>query len=295
MTDAAHMLSDLAGFMISLFAIWLSQRPSTTTMSFGFHRAEIIGAIASVLLIWALTGVLIYEAVLRVLDKPDVDGKIMCITAACGVAVNILMGLTLHQSHGHSHGGGGDAEAGAANGNGAGAHGHSHHENINVKAAFVHVLGDLVQSIGVLIAAIIIWVRPEWKIADPICTFVFSVLVLFTTIGILRESIHVLMEGVPKGIDYPRVKTSLESIPGVRRVHDMHIWSLTMGKPAIAVHIETHPAVDGHAVLVAAQDLLCNTFYIHHTTIQIETEGEGDFAHCIGGASCNNICSDVVY
>ena len=138
-TDAAHLLTDFASFMISLFAIWVAGRPSSERMSFGWHRAEVLGAMVSVLMIWVVTGVLVYMAVLRVISiKFEIDAKVMLITSGLGVLVNIIMGASLHQ-HGHSHGGG-DAE-----------HGHSHgggEENINVKAAFIHVVGDFLQSLG---------------------------------------------------------------------------------------------------------------------------------------------------
>ena len=144
-TDAAHLLTDFASFMISLFAIWVAGRPSSQRMSFGWHRAEVLGAMVSVLMIWVVTGVLVYMAVLRVISMEfEIDAKVMLITSGLGVLVNIIMGASLHQ-HGHSHGGGGggaDAEHG---------HGHSHgggEENINVKAAFIHVIGDFLQSLG---------------------------------------------------------------------------------------------------------------------------------------------------
>ena len=138
-TDAAHLLTDFASFMISLFAIWVAGRPGSERMSFGWHRAEVLGAMVSVLMIWVVTGVLVYMAVLRVISMEfEIDAKVMLITSGLGVLVNIIMGASLHQ-HGHSHGGG-DAE-----------HGHSHgegEENINVKAAFIHVVGDFLQSLG---------------------------------------------------------------------------------------------------------------------------------------------------
>ena len=242
MTDAAHLLSDLAGFLISIFALWLATRPATSRLSFGFHRAEIIGALLSVLLIWVLTGILVYEACWRMVHPEDVDGKIMFIVAVCGLAVNFAMGLILIQSgHGHSHGGlpgaddhghshshggkpkpkkskkraaltdggdhghshGGDGAHGHSHGSSGDAaeykglndesahssgdehdhddgHGHAHgsggddhvdhpeEENLNVKAAFIHVLGDAIQSFGVMIAAALIWYNPEWRIADPV-------------------------------------------------------------------------------------------------------------------------------
>merc|ERR1719458_1907840 len=165
-TDAAHLLTDFASFMISLFAIWVASRPATKKMSFGWHRAEVIGATVSVLMIWVVTGILVYMAVERcVTGDFELNPTIMLITSGVGVLVNIIMGAVL----GHSHGGG--------DGHG---HGGGNQENINVKAAFIHVIGDFLQSLGVFIAALVIYFKPEWNIIDPVCTFVFSVLVLFT-------------------------------------------------------------------------------------------------------------------
>ncbi|PRD28489.1 UNVERIFIED_CONTAM: Slc30a2 [Trichonephila clavipes] len=154
-TDAAHLLTDFASFMISLMAIWVASRPATKRMSFGWYRAEVIGALTSVLLIWVVTGILVYMAVQRIISKTyEIDAEIMLITAAIGVGVNIIMGVALQAGgvpHGHSHGG--DEPK----------HGHSHtgsgKENINVRAAFIHVIGDFIQSLGVLIAAIVIYYR----------------------------------------------------------------------------------------------------------------------------------------
>merc|ERR1712227_712484 len=139
--------------------------------------------------------------------------------------------------HGHSHGGettplvkshsGSDPED---------PHEHSH-TNINVRAAFIHVVGDFIQSIGVFIAALIIYFKPEWKIADPICTFLFSLLVLFTTFNILRDTMNVLMEGTPRGIKYSEVRRAILGINAVKEVHNLRIWSLTMSKAAVSVHI----------------------------------------------------------
>ncbi|CAB3986478.1 zinc transporter 2 [Paramuricea clavata] len=240
-TDAAHLLSDFASFLISLLAIWFATRPSTSKLSYGWHRAEVMGAILSVLIIWVLTGVLVYQAIQRIISgEHHVNADIMLIVAACGVCVNIVMGLVL--GHGHSHGGS------------HGSHGHSHRkrtisatpsvkeqatdENVNVRAAFIHVIGDLCQSLGVLIAALIIKFKPNWSIADPICTFVFSVIVLFTTITVLRDALLVLMEGTPKGIDLNEIKERLEKIEGVRALHDLHVWSLTVGTTALSAHVD---------------------------------------------------------
>uniref|UniRef100_A0A182UB11 Cation efflux protein transmembrane domain-containing protein n=1 Tax=Anopheles melas TaxID=34690 RepID=A0A182UB11_9DIPT len=178
-TDAAHLMADLASFMISLFALWIAARPSTKRLSFGWYRAEVIGALLSVLMIWVVTAILFYLAVLRTINKDfELNGEVMLVTSGLGILVNIIMGATLHH-HGHSHGGGG---------------GHHEEQNINVRAAFVHVLSDFVQSLGVFIAALVIYFKPEWNIIDPICTFLFSVLVLGTTLAIMRDAIVVSEE-----------------------------------------------------------------------------------------------------
>eukprot|EP00658_Telonema_sp_P-2_P000465 TRINITY_DN10181_c0_g1_i1.p1 TRINITY_DN10181_c0_g1~~TRINITY_DN10181_c0_g1_i1.p1 ORF type:complete len:394 (-),score=83.45 TRINITY_DN10181_c0_g1_i1:332-1513(-) len=275
MTDAAHLLSDLAGFAISIIAIQLAKKEANLSYSFGYHRAEILGALASVMLIWALTAVLVFEAIDRLQDprKIHVDGLLMFIISILGIAVNGAMMLVLG-GHGHSHAGGGDhghshgASGQTGHAHGAGSdeeHGHSHggHDgdkeeeedgegakNINVEAAWVHVLGDLVQGVGVMIAAILIWWAPgmttcskydldcghwmknqetsptgipigglsgkfwvgqdegtfksgiNWYVADPACTLLFSVLVMYTTTGIVRSSISVLMAKAPITLTY---------------------------------------------------------------------------------------------
>jgi cation diffusion facilitator family transporter len=241
-TDAAHLLTDLASFMISLFAIRMAARPRSQKMSFGWHRAEVLGATVSVLMIWLVTGILVYMAVLRVINQEfEIDATMMLITSGVGVAVNIVMGATLHQ-HGHSHGGGGGGhghgggggEEGHVHTHGEGEQGHAHGqeeqghahaeadtENINVRAAFIHVIGDFLQSLGVFVAAIVIYFKPEWNLIDPICTFVFSILVLFTTIKILKDTLGVLLEATPEGINYDIVKNTFLSVKGIRQCHSL--------------------------------------------------------------------------
>ncbi|CAH2221587.1 zinc transporter 2 [Pelobates cultripes] len=274
MTDAAHLLTDFASMMISLFALWMSSRPATKTMNFGWHRAEILGALVSVLSIWVVTGVLVYLAVERLISGDyEIEGETMLITSACAVAVNIIMGVTLHQTgHGHSHGAGS-------------THGHSHsdrseeHHNPSVRAAFIHVVGDLLQSIGVLVAAYVIYFKPEYKMIDPICTFLFSFLVLGTTLTILRDVLLVLMEGTPKGVDFNLVKDTLLSIKGVKAVHSLHIWALTVSQPVLSVHIAINEDANSQMILTEASSQLQNKFHFHTTTIQIENYSE-DMRDC---------------
>jgi zinc transporter 2 len=212
MTDAFHMISDLGSFFISIMAIHLARKSPTARYSFGFQRAEVLGALTSIIIIWFLTGILVYMAVLRIVNHDlDVDANTMMITAGIGVVFNLVMGAVLHfgktghshfgmsHSHGHSHHGHkssngrvkpnvSEVEEGKTTGIGSlsvpiptanHSHEHHHHEgsNLNLRAAFVHVIGDLVQSTGVLIASVIIKFT-GWSLADPICTFLFGILVM---------------------------------------------------------------------------------------------------------------------
>lgn len=256
-TDAAHLLTDFASFMISLFALWVARRKPTQAMSFGWYRAEVIGALTSVLTIWVVTGILVYLAAERIRHGDfEIDAPIMLITSSFGVFVNILMGITLHQ-HGHSHGGPTPS-------------GEEHAENINVRAAYIHVIGDFIQSFGVLVAAIVIYFWPEWKIVDPICTFLFSILVLITTLNILKDTLNVLMEGLPKGIDFNSVLNTFLSIDGVMRVHNLRIWALSLDKTALAAHLAIKPGINPHDILKIASRKIHSKFNFFEMTLQIE-------------------------
>lgn len=256
-TDAAHLLTDFASFMISLFALWVASRKPTQAMSFGWYRAEVIGALTSVLTIWVVTGILVYLAAERIRHGDfEIDATIMLITSCFGVLVNLIMGITLHQ-HGHSHGGSAHS-------------GEEHSENINVRAAYIHVIGDFLQSFGVLVAAIVIYYWPEWRIVDPICTFLFSILVLITTLNILKDTLNVLMEGLPKGIDFNSVLDTFLSIDGVVRVHNLRIWALSLDKTALAAHLAIKPGINPHDILKTASRKIHSKFNFFEMTLQIE-------------------------
>ncbi|RLN96839.1 hypothetical protein BBJ28_00016683 [Nothophytophthora sp. Chile5] len=351
MTDAAHLLSDVAGFSISLVAIWLGTLPASVRHSFGFHRAEVIGAIMSVQVIWVLTGILLYSAVGRFMEclepNPEerVDGKIMFIVACVGLVVNLILMKIL--GHGHSHGGGGGHGHSHGGSEKDGNHGHSHSghnhadcshtqedssdeadhcpsrvdsahshqshghehssdlenghshderainptpkcekakklENLNIEAAYIHALGDLIQSVGVCIAGGLIWYKPEWQIADPIATFFFSALVLSTTVGIIRDGIHVLMEGTPNGIHAIEIEDGLRACASVVAVHDLHIWSLSAGLPSLSVHLVSDEA---ETALHAAQSYLIS-MGITHITIQIEKTSTLYPRNCVSDLHC---------
>ncbi|XP_076685318.1 proton-coupled zinc antiporter SLC30A2 isoform X2 [Andrena cerasifolii] len=277
-TDAAHLLTDFASFMISLFSIWVASRPATRKMPFGWYRAEVIGALTSVLLIWVVTGILFYLAVERIVHKDfELDATVMLITSAVGVAVNLVMGVSLHE-HGHGHGH---------------SHGHVSHKtsrvenegideedlsrdrkNINVRAAFIHVVGDFIQSIGVFIAALVIYFKPSWSIVDPICTFLFSLLVILTTVAIIKDVMNVLMEGIPKGFEYSQVESTFMQIEGVVKVHNLRIWALSLDKTALSAHIAIKPGASPHDILRTATRNIHNKYKFFEMTLQIEEFNE---------------------
>ncbi|XP_055902925.1 proton-coupled zinc antiporter SLC30A2 isoform X2 [Eupeodes corollae] len=353
-TDAAHLLTDFASFMISLFAIWIAGRPSTQRMSFGWYRAEVIGALASVVMIWFITAILVWLAIQRVIHGEfEVDAEIMLITSALAIIVNLIMGFQLQHSHSH---GGGAVSSGAGHGQAHGgdttktkkpslteaaevpsirsidslpypvappptriptpgssttpsailhnsenglilaetnlstnkktysyqnSDGHEHDiglaagptnevENINVRAALIHVVGDVLQSVGVFLAAVVIYFKPEWAIADPICTFVFSVIVLFTTFSIMKDALLVLMEGSPSYLHYTEVMELFLNIQGVERVHNLRIWALSINKIALSAHLAVAPGANAKKILQDATTAVHLKYNFFETTIQIE-------------------------
>ncbi|XP_056154655.1 proton-coupled zinc antiporter SLC30A8 [Lampris incognitus] len=300
MTDAAHLLVDLTSFIISLCSLWLSSRPATHKLSYGWHRAEILGALLSVFTIWLVTGVLVYLAVERIIsDDYTIEGTVMLITSSCAVLANIIMAFTLHQSgHGHSHGGLGSHGHSHNHKEGQGnpptpdlthsngdyddvdveqkgtAHGRVNQANASVRAAFVHVVGDLLQSVSVLVSAIIIFFKPEYKIADPICTFLFSVFVLGTTFTIMRDIVIVLMEGTPAGVKYSEVRARLLAVKGVTAVHNLHIWALTMNQAVLSVHVAIDESVDAQTVLREMTQTCFSSYNFHSVTIQMEKQAD---------------------
>ncbi|XP_025916454.1 zinc transporter 4 isoform X2 [Apteryx rowi] len=323
MTDALHMLTDLSGIILTLLALWLSAKSPTKRFTFGFHRlggryvsaceahsywkqplcsmgmweepsslhlSEVLSAIISVLLVYILMAFLLYEAVQRTIHMDyEINGDIMLITAAVGVAVNLIMGFLLNQSghlhsHSHSHPHSHVLQSNSPNT----AHGSSHgHSSLAVRAAFVHALGDLVQSIGVLVAAYIIRFKPEYKIADPICTYIFSILVVLTTVRILCDTGVIILEGVPRHLNVDRIKEDLMKIEDVYSIEDLNIWSLTAGKTTAIVHLQLVPGSSSkwEEVQSKARQLLLNTFGMYKCSVQLQSYKQEMSKTC---ASCQS-------
>ncbi|CAH0717655.1 unnamed protein product, partial [Brenthis ino] len=286
MSDAAHMLSDCGGFALALLAFRCASRPPTARMSYGYRRAEVLGAMASVLLIWALTGVFVYVAALRIhTGDYNIEPDMMMVVSGCGVVFNIILALVLHGcasdiAHHHTHGGAACTHASEPprrfrffrreqkQSNGALVNGDytmkdlsstearvtgSTARNINLRAALVHVIGDLIQSCGVLLAAVLIKIYPQAKVIDPICTFVFSVLVLATSARVVRDALLMLMQAVPSDFKYRECVAALAAVPGVRDVHSVHAWALSSQHTVLSAHVAIDELADWERVLRACR------------------------------------------
>jgi cation diffusion facilitator family transporter len=292
MSDAAHLLSDLLGFLISIISIYISRKIAKNDMSYGYHRAEIIGALVSIVLIWALTIWLLYEATLRIIVTPKVDGLIMIIISIIGFSFNVIMGLVLaksgvphsHGLQGHDHDHDHDHEHELEHHHDSddeeiGLHDENEHSNtnVNLRASFIHILGDALQNVGVLIAGGIIFLFPTFCIADPICTYIFSIIVGLTTIRILKDCIFVLMEGSPVAVDIEQLEKDLTAIPGVKEIHDLHVWSLSIGKMSLSCHICTD---DPQKTLKKATKMIQKKYKIDHVTIQVEDNKDKNQISC---------------
>ncbi|XP_073286201.1 metal tolerance protein 1-like [Primulina huaijiensis] len=313
LTDAAHLLSDVAAFAISLFSLWAAGWEANPKQSYGFYRIEILGALVSIQLIWLLAGILVYEAVVRLIqDTGEVKGFLMFLVSAFGLVVNVIMAILLGHDHGHGHGHGHTHDHDHNNDGDDHDHKHDHighdhdhvseddtahdehhqpnagdpseplikskqgrskkQRNINVQGAYLHVLGDSIQSVGVMIGGAIIWYKPEWKIVDLICTLIFSVLVLGTTIKMIRNILEVLMESTPREIDATRIERELCEMEEIVAIHELHIWAITVGKVLLACHVKVKLEFDADKVLDKVIEYLKREYNIKHVTIQIEKE-----------------------
>ncbi len=242
LSDAGHMFADVAALGISLFAARLSQLPPTASKTFGYHRGEILAAFVNGLALWLVVGLIFHEAYQRFWDPPAVRSASMIVIAAIGLAVNIVSLRLLHQSQ---------------------------DESLNVRAAFVHVFGDALGSIGALVAGVImlLW---GWYVADPLVSVGIGVLILYSSWGIVRESVDILMQGTPREMRLEEIEECLLSIEGVCEVHDLHVWTLTSGRYLLSVHLVVSASDATRPVIDAAQKRLRERFGIGHTTVQVD-------------------------
>jgi cobalt-zinc-cadmium efflux system protein len=241
LADAAHMLSDGLALGLALFAAWLALRPATPERSFGWRRAEVLAALANAVVLVVLGVWIVWEAAGRLSDPPAVTGGWVLAAGAAGLVVNLAAARVLH---------------------GAGS-------GLNVRAAMLHVLADLASSVGVIVAGLIV-IATGWRYADPLTGLAIGVLVIVSTVGVLRETIGVLLEGAPEGIDAREVGAAIASAQGVVGVHDLHLWTITSGFPALSAHVLVAAGADCHAIRRELEVLLRERFELEHTTLQVE-------------------------
>ncbi len=246
LADAVHMLSDNVALALALFAVWLAERPSTPERTYGYKRAEVLAALANGVALVALSIWIFYEAFQRLRDPPDVLGGWVLVIGLVGVAVNLAGGAILYRARSGS---------------------------LNVEAAFRHVVADLLGSIGVVAAAVAI-LATGWLEADPLVSVLIGVLVLVSSWSILRDSTSILLEAAPSGIDTRAVGERLAGAPGVVEVHDLHIWTITSGFPALSAHVLVGRGEDCHARRLELARLLHDEFGVEHTTLQVDHVGE---------------------
>ncbi|HEU0077390.1 MAG TPA: cation diffusion facilitator family transporter [Longimicrobiaceae bacterium] len=245
LADAGHMLSDVAALALSMFAIWIAQRPATAKHTYGFSRTEILAALLNGATLVAVSAYIFVEAYRRIGEPPEVQGALMVGIALGGLAVN-LAGLWI-LSAGRS-------------------------ESLNVRGAWLHVLTDALGSVGAIAAGGLIWAF-GWNWADPAASVLIGVLVLYSSWALLKETVAVLMEGAPGHIDVDEVSEAIKRVPGVRAVHDLHVWTITSGLVAMSGHVVVDEEHFGQAMLREIREPLHDRFGIDHATIQLEQEG----------------------
>lgn len=242
LADAGHMLTDVLGLAMALLAIKLGERAASRQRTYGYYRAEILAALANAMLLILVAVYVLFEAYQRIKNPPEVRGGWMLVVAGVGLAVNLL-GMYLLMS-------------GAK-------------ESLNVKGAFLEVLGDTLGSVGVIVGAVIILLT-GWELADPIIGVGIGLFIIPRAWNLLSETINILLEGVPRDVEIDEVRAALLALPGVGAVHDLHVWAITSGMPAVSAHLVLQNGAQQSAVLSAAQQLLHDRFEIRHTTLQLE-------------------------
>lgn len=257
LADAAHMVSDAAALGISLFALWFAARPATAERTFGFQRVEVLAALANGATLLVIAGLILAEAYRRLLSPPEVRGPLMLAVAAIGLLANIAAALMLAPAR---------------------------RTGLNLRSAFLHVLGDLLGSVGTLAAALLIALA-GWTVADPLISAVVGVLIIVGAWRLMRESVAVLLEGMPAGLRYAEIAGAMRALPHVADLHDLHVWSITSDFPVLTSHVVITEDAGPERVLQDLQRVLAGRFGITHATLQLERQGrtqtwicEGD--HC---------------
>ncbi|OBZ10582.1 zinc transporter ZitB [Bacillus sp. FJAT-27264] len=244
LSDAGHMLSDIASLALSLVAMIFAAKPASSKNTYGFYRFEVMAALFNGVMLFVIAGLVIREAWQRLFEPPVVASGSMIIIAAIGLLANLVSAWVLIRK--------GDVK-----------------DNLNVRSAYLHVIGDALGSVGAIVAGVIMQLF-SWYAADPIISVLVALLILKSAWGVLRHSFHILMEGTPAALNNDQVRQTLLQISGVADVHDLHIWTITSGLNALSCHLRIEEDRNPQEILQRAVNLIEDKYNISHTTIQIE-------------------------
>lgn len=242
LSDAGHMLTDILGLGMALAAITAGRRSASAKRTFGLYRMEVLAALANAVLLFGVSAYILYEAVGRFRQPPEIQGVPMMLTATAGLAANAVVFVLLRRG----------AE-----------------ESLNVRSAYLEVVADTVGAVGVLIGGLLTWAF-GWYLADPIVAVGVGLFVLPRTWKLARQALRILVQQAPEGVDVPEMRAELANLPSVTEVHDLHVWTLTSGMEVASAHLATSAGADHGQVLVAAQHLLAERYQISHATLQVE-------------------------
>lgn len=248
LADAGHMLTDVGGLALALFAINMTQRAASATRTYGYYRAEILAALTNAVVLIGISLYILYEAYLRFKNPPEVSSKAMLIVASIGLVINIVGMLILRKGS---------------------------QESLNMKGAYFEVLSDMLTSIGVIIAGVIM-LTTGWYYADPIVSAGIGLFILPRTWILLKDAVAVLLEGTPSDVNIEELRQNIMTIPGLKAVHDLHVWALTSGYNALSAHVVIENGLPYNETLTLINDTITSNFKINHTTIQLEMDKYGE-------------------
>ena len=240
--DSMHVAIDLISLGMAMFATFMARRPPDAKRTFGYKRVEVLAALANGVALWVATGVILHEAWSRLVFPTPIAAAQMIGIAALGLACNLCSGMVLYKSS---------------------------RDNINLRGAFVHVAADAMGALGTMLAGVII-LRTRWYQADALASAAICLFIVLTSYWLLRDSIHILLEGAPAHLDIDEIRGALEGLDGVKEVHDLHLWSLTQGSESMSGHLVISEGLDSHEILERGQKLLKDRFRLEHVTLQIE-------------------------
>ncbi|GAA4316587.1 cation diffusion facilitator family transporter [Rufibacter sp. DG15C] len=243
LADAGHMLTDVGGLAFALIAIKLAERKATPEKTFGYYRAEILAALANAVILIGISLYILYEAYLRFRNPPEVESKSMLVIASIGLVINLVGMYILRKGS---------------------------NDSLNMKGAYFEVLSDMLTSIGVIVAGVIMWTT-GWYYADPILSAGIGLFILPRTWILLKDAVSILLEGTPADVNLGSLREAMVKLPGVADVHDLHVWSLTSGVNAMSAHVVLQETAAANEVLKSIDDQVKKSFKISHTTIQLET------------------------